>query len=101
MIRRRRPRGRELLADEVFAKMVAAMGDPEWRRERRVVLALTAVVLAGASALFVLLMPSRWDLFIGFSIAFVVGICIGSAMIKRRYRPRPPLSQRRVHRPDR
>jgi len=74
---------------DAFARVVASIGDPEWRRERRAVLLAAAALLAVAMAVFVFVVPSLSRVFIVFSVAFAVGIVADLAILNRRFHRRP------------
>jgi hypothetical protein len=73
--------------DDAFARIVASLGDPEWRRERSAVLAVSVAVVMAAIAIFVMFSFTRPDVLVGFLVAFVVGITFDMVILRRRYRP--------------
>jgi hypothetical protein len=73
--------------DDAFARIAASLGDPEWRRERSAVLAVSVAVVMAAIAIFVLFSFTRPDVLIGFLVAFVFGITFDMVILRRRYRP--------------
>ena len=87
MIGRRGSHSRKRHGASAFDKIVASLVDPEWRRERRTVLLIFVAVLAGAMVVL-LLVPSRSREFIGFAVAFAIGIVVDLAVLRRRFRRR-------------
>lgn len=66
-----------------FAAIVARLGDPEWRRARRIVIAVSTACLAIAVVLLWLL---RWPLvaIVSFGLTFVAGLVAGLFVVARR-----------------
>lgn len=69
---------------ELFASIVARVGDPERRRLRRIVVAACVGVLTVGLAVVVLVLRWPWRAFVAFTVTFVVALVGGLLLIERR-----------------
>jgi hypothetical protein len=77
-------RGSSFPDRDTFDAIVAGLGDPEWRRRRRIGAAIaTAVLLLGALTLR-LVDRSSWPTVATFALSFAVGLPSGLSFTDRR-----------------